>query len=71
MLAIGGDDDVGNPTGAIHCYDMATNSWNVIGEIPTPRSRVLTAVLPRWWLGELGHHEICVAFNTEIGRRIM
>ena len=45
VLAIGGKDG-GNPTGAIHCYDVATKSWSVIGEMPTPRSRVLTAVLP-------------------------
>ena len=45
VLAIGGVDG-NHPTGAIHCYDMATNSWSVMGEIPTPRSRVLTAVLP-------------------------
>ena len=29
VLAIGGDDDSDNPTGAIHCYDVATNSWSV------------------------------------------
>ena len=48
LLALGGANAQcgGNPTGAIHCYDVATNSWSVIGEIPTPRSRVLTAVLP-------------------------
>ena len=46
VLAIGGDDDDGDPTGVIHCYDVATNSWSVIGEIPTPRCNVLTAVLP-------------------------
>ena len=44
VLAIGGYDD-GNPTGAIHCYDAATK-WSVIGEMPTPRCRVLTAVIP-------------------------
>ena len=46
VLAIGGRDGGRIPTGAIHCYDVATNSWSVIGEMPTPRSRVLTAVLP-------------------------
>ena len=46
VLAIGGDDDNDYPTGAIHCCDAATNLWSVIGEIPTPRSRVQTAVLP-------------------------
>ena len=46
VLAIGGNDGDDDPTGAIHCYDAATNSWSVISEMPTPRYRVLTAVLP-------------------------
>ena len=46
MLAIGGLDGDYNQTGTIHCYDVATNSWTVIGEMPTRRSLVLTAVLP-------------------------
>ena len=45
VLAIGGKYG-GNPTGAIHCYDVATKSWSVIGEMPTPRCWALTAVLP-------------------------
>ena len=46
VLAIGGGRGVGYPTGAIHCYDAATNSWSVIGETPTPGYGYLTAVLP-------------------------
>ena len=46
VLAIGGSDANGNPTRAIHCYDVATNSWSIVGKIPTPRYQVLTAVLP-------------------------
>ena len=48
VLAIGGSDKIsgGTPTGAIHCYDRSTNSWSVIGEMPTPRSDTLVAVLP-------------------------
>ena len=61
VLAIGGDDNVGNPKGAIHCYDAATNSWSVIGEMPTPRSQVLTAVLPSNDLVVVGG---CVSFTT-------
>ena len=45
VLAVGGKCG-GYPTGAIHCYDVATNSWCVVGEMATPRSGVLTAVLP-------------------------
>ena len=44
VLAIGGSDD-GTPTGAIHRYDRSTNSWSVIGEMPTPRSHPLLAVV--------------------------
>ena len=68
VLAIGGRDG-GNPTGAIHCYDVATNSWSVIGMLPTPRSRVLTAVFPSNELvvvGGLGAtRDLCSV--TEIG----
>ena len=48
VLAIGGSDqqcgDI--PTGAIHQYNRSTNSWSVIGEMPTPRDSPLVAVLP-------------------------
>ena len=48
VLAIGASDKIhgGTLTGAIHCYDRSTNSWSVIGEMPTPRSRTVVAVLP-------------------------
>jgi hypothetical protein len=47
VLAIGGADaSAGRPTGTIYCYDVVTDSWHVIGEIPTPRSHVVPAVLP-------------------------
>ena len=48
VLAIGGYGYSGRPilTGAIHCYDVATNSWSVISKMLTPRYRVLAAVLP-------------------------
>ena len=47
VLAIGGAHDRfdGNPTGAIHCYNVTTNSWSHC-EMPTPRYDVLAAVLP-------------------------
>ena len=70
VLAIG--RGAGNPTGAIHCYDVATNSWSVISEMPTPRSRVLTAVLLSNELVVVGGVRAsgywCTCI-TEIGRR--
>jgi N-acetylneuraminic acid mutarotase len=67
VLAIGGTDE-SNPTGAIHCYDVATNSWSVIGEMPTARSEFLTAVLPSNQLvvvgGRLLQGELCSITET-------
>ena len=48
VLAIGGSVNpyAGTSTGAIRSYDGSTNSWSVIGEMPTPRILPLVAVLP-------------------------
>ena len=46
VLAIGGSNQNDTPTGAIHQYNRSTNSWSVIGEMPTPRDCPLVAVLP-------------------------
>ena len=46
VLAITSKDCNGRLTGAIHCYNKATNSWSIVGEMLTPRSDVLTTVLP-------------------------
>ena len=45
VLVIGGCSD-DTPTGAIHCYDLAINSWSATDEMPTPLWGVLAAVLP-------------------------
>ena len=68
VLATGGRDD-GNLTGAIHCYDVATNSWSVIGHTPTPRCSVLTAVLSSNELVVVGGKESSgnLCCTTEIG----
>lgn len=48
VLAIGGSDKPrgGYTTAAIHCYNRRTGMWNILGEMPTPQSRALVAVLP-------------------------
>ena len=65
LLAIGGSDDYfENCTTAIHQYNPATNSWEVISHMPTARCNTLVAVLPgnklmvvggmkREWVGEI------------------
>ena len=47
LLAVGGSDDsFENYTTAIHQYNPATNSWEVISHMPTARWGTLVAVLP-------------------------
>ena len=69
VLAITSIDHNGRLTGAIHCYNKATNSWSIIGEMPTPRYRVLTAVLSTNKLVVVGGYitisNRCI--DTEIG----
>ena len=69
VLAITSEDCNFRLTGAIHCYNKATNSWSIIGEMPTPREDVLTAVLPTNNLvvvgGNLSIFDNCT--DTEIG----
>ena len=59
VLAIGGSDQLGGgtPTGAIHQYNRSTNSWSVIGEMPTSRASPLLAVLPSHELIVVGGHD--------------
>ena len=60
ILTIGGINDNENrdtPAGAICCYDDSTNSWSVIGEMPTPRYCTLVAVLPSNELVVVGGYE--------------
>ena len=45
LLAVGGSDDISYTT-AIHQYNPATNSWEVISYMPTARCDTLVAVLP-------------------------
>ena len=68
VLAIGGEDRSDDtPTGAIHHYNRSTNSWSVIGEIPTPRSRILVAVLPSDKLIAVGGYKSkCVEIATPV-----
>lgn len=44
LVAVGGKC-AGGVIGLIHCYDEVTDSWKVVGEMPTPRCDALTAVL--------------------------
>lgn len=50
VLALGGcyGDFGEHPTAAIHCYDVATNSWKVLGQLPTLLWGAVTAVLPTY-----------------------
>ena len=72
VLSIGGSDkyDEGTPTGAIHCYDERSDSWSVIGEMPTPRYDTLVAVLPSNELIMVGGYDkIGLCNMTEIASK--
>ena len=57
LLAVGGcDESLQNYTTAIHQYNSATNSWEVISHMPTARSRTLVAVFPGNKLMVVGGH---------------
>ena len=58
VLAIGGSENFARDrSGAIHSYNESSNSWSVIGEMPTPRSDPLVAVLPRDKLMVVGGYD--------------
>ena len=46
LLAIGGDDDSGNPTTDVYRYDSHTDSWHVISQMKNKRSLCLAVTLP-------------------------
>ena len=46
LLAVGGESSDDKHTTAIHMYNTATNSWEVISHMTTPRSHCSVAVLP-------------------------
>ena len=46
LLAVGGCDSDLNPTSAVHQYNSATNSWNVVSQMNNKRYHCFAAVLP-------------------------
>ena len=46
LLAVGGCDKGVKPSSAIHKYNLTTNSWDLISNMPTARWYSLVAVLP-------------------------
>ena len=46
LVAVGGCDENSKATYAIHKYNPATNSWDLIGSMPTAKYDCLVAVLP-------------------------
>ena len=46
LLAIGGEDDSGNPTNDVYRYDSHTDSWHVISQMKKKRSWCFTITFP-------------------------
>lgn len=43
---MGGEDDLYRQSGKVYGYDAEKDLWSVIGDMATPRSYVLIAILP-------------------------
>ena len=56
LIAVGGRDSDDKKTSVIHTYKPATNSWEPISHITTPRSQCLLAVFPQNELMVVGGH---------------
>ena len=61
LLAVGGCGSDDEYTTAIHMYNTATNSWEVISHMASPRSQCLVAVLP--------HNELMVVGGCTAGAK--
>ena len=46
LVAVGGVDAKGKTTSAVHKYNLTTDSWDIISNMPTVRCWCLVAVLP-------------------------
>ena len=46
LVAVGGEDAKGKTTSSVIKYDPTTDSWDIIGNMPTARRRCFVAVLP-------------------------
>ena len=66
LLAVGGCDDSYAYTTAIHQYNPATNSWEVISHMPTARLNTLVAVLPGNKLMVVGGTTLKTGADTDI-----
>ena len=66
VLAVGGDDG-DHPARAIHCYDVASDSWSAISKMLHPRYDTLAAVLSSNDLVVVGGWPDSANTSTEIG----
>ena len=66
LLAVGGCDSDKNSTSAVHQYNCATNSWNVVSRMNNERYRCFAAVLPDNTLVVAGDGEYPYTDSVEI-----
>ena len=57
VLAVGGEDSGDNPTAAVHMYDAKSDSWPLVGHMPTARYDCLVVAL----------HNRIIAVGGDIG----
>ena len=68
LLSIGGKNHQDVPTGGIYKFDPMNESWNFIGQMPTPRSHVLAVSLPSDEVVVVGGIYGTTSITTEIGK---
>ena len=65
LLAVGGCDKDGKPSSAIHKYNLTTNSWDLISNMPTARWHSLVTILPTNELMIVGGRIGLIGGNTD------
>ena len=68
VLAVGGVDSYGNDTADVHMYNADSNSWLILGNMPTARSRCLVVGLRDYIMvvgGLIDGHTPCA--TVEVG----
>jgi hypothetical protein len=75
LLAVGGCDEDGRPSSAIHKYNPTANSWDLISNMPTARWDSLVAVLPTNEMmvvgGQVGYGSADICTEVEIAIAIL
>ena len=66
LLAIGGRDDKGKPSSAIHLYQPITREWVKVGDLPSERDSCVSILLPSGKFLVLGGKDNCQRRTAQV-----